>query len=79
LLESYYKIFEDVELKGFDRVALDVIEDEANISPAVRLSVGTVVGVTVESRNGKYLFAYFGIPYAKKPERFEVSLWWDFN
>lgn len=40
--------------------------------PVVTLPLGSVKGVNLISRNGKSYSAFMGLPYAKKPEKFEV-------
>src|ERR1051325_12114764 len=44
----------------------------ASSNPKVKITQGELKGVYMRSRGGREYSAFMGIPYAKKPERFEV-------
>jgi len=45
----------------------------AVIDPTVTLAQGKLKGAIGEARNGRDYVEYLGIPYVKKPERFQVT------
>lgn len=51
----------------FDNVSSAVLD------PIVDLPQGKLKGKLAESRNGRKFVKFLGIPYAQKPQRFQVS------
>ena len=42
--------------------------------PVVKISQGLLAGTECYSRNGLPYYAFYGIPYADKPGRFQVAI-----
>lgn len=45
--------------------------ENSKLSPTITIKQGSLQGITLKSRNGQDYYAYYGIPYAKKPKRFQ--------
>jgi len=50
------------------------MEFENQPNPIVDTPQGKLKGFVLQSRKGRQYLGFYGIPYAKNPERFQVNL-----
>jgi hypothetical protein len=53
-------------------ISLTVSYANGKAGPFVEIPTGKIQGTILKSRDGRKYSAFMGVPYAKKPERFEV-------